>query len=173
VERDGRWLGGLFDRGSWIEAQAGWARTVVTGRARLAGIPCGVIGVETATVMLSLPADPGMPESSEQTIPQAGQVRVRVGRRGPSASVDAADSALVTLSSPLRPLVTPMHRTPQVWYPDSAAKTAAAIEEFDREGLPLVVLANWRGFSGGQRDLLEGVLQAGAAIVEHLRRYRR
>ncbi len=48
---------------------------------------------------------------------------------------------------------------PQVWYPDSATKTAAALEEFALEGLPLVVLANWRGFSGGQRDLFEGVLQ--------------
>ena len=33
------------------------------------------------------------------------------------------------------------------------------MEEFDREGLPLIVMANWRGFSGGQRDLFEGVLQ--------------
>jgi hypothetical protein len=33
------------------------------------------------------------------------------------------------------------------------------MEEFDREGLPLYILANWRGFSGGQRDLFEGVLQ--------------
>jgi len=47
-----------------------------------------------------------------------------------------------------------------VWFPDSALKTAHAMEEFDREGLPLFVLANWRGFSGGQRDLFEGVLQA-------------
>ena len=47
----------------------------------------------------------------------------------------------------------------QVWFPDSALKTAQAIEEFDREGLPLVIMANWRGFSGGQRDLFEGVLQ--------------
>ena len=47
----------------------------------------------------------------------------------------------------------------QVWFPDSALKTAHAMEEFDREGLPLYILANWRGFSGGQRDLFEGVLQ--------------
>lgn len=33
------------------------------------------------------------------------------------------------------------------------------MEEFDREQLPLIILANWRGFSGGQRDLFEGVLQ--------------
>lgn len=46
-----------------------------------------------------------------------------------------------------------------MWFPDSASKTAQAMEEFDAEGLPLFVLANWRGFSGGQRDLYEGVLQ--------------
>ncbi len=46
----------------------------------------------------------------------------------------------------------------QVWFPDSALKTAHAMEEYDREGLPLFIMANWRGFSGGQRDLLEGVL---------------
>lgn len=44
---------------------------MVTGRARLGGTPVGVIAVETATVMLNVPADPGMPESSERIIPQA------------------------------------------------------------------------------------------------------
>lgn len=48
-----------------------------------------------------------------------------------------------------------------MWFPDSALKTAHAMEEFDLEGLPLFILANWRGFSGGQRDLFEGVLQVG------------
>eukprot|EP00887_Chlorella_sp_A99_P005434 scaffold1.g5434.t1 len=140
------WQAGLFDRGSWTEAQAGWARTVVAGRARLGGVAVGVVAVETATQTLSIPADPerhaappstfrnytGMPDSSERVIPQAGQV----------------------------------------WFPDSALKTAQALEEFDLEGLPLFVLANWRGFSGGQRDLFEGVLQAGSLIVEALRAYR-
>ena len=31
------WQSGLFDRGSWVEAQPGWARSVITGRARLGG----------------------------------------------------------------------------------------------------------------------------------------
>ena len=52
----------------------------------------------------------------------------------------------------------------QVWYPNSATKTANAIEEFDREALPLVILANWRGFSGGQRDLFDGVLQVQSVL---------
>lgn len=53
----------------------------------------------------------------------------------------------------------------QVWFPDSADKTAQAIEEFDREGLPLFILANWRGFAGGQRDLFDGVLQVRCRAV--------
>lgn len=64
------WTSGLFDRGSWIECQAGWARSVITGRARLGGVPVGVIAVETQTVMLNIPADPGAPDSSERIIPQ-------------------------------------------------------------------------------------------------------
>ncbi len=71
----GAWQSGLFDRSSWLESQAGWARTVVTGRARLGGWPVGVIAVESATVMRQQPADPGMPDSCETTVPQAGQVR--------------------------------------------------------------------------------------------------
>ncbi|KAG2445384.1 hypothetical protein HXX76_000006 [Chlamydomonas incerta] len=126
------WQSGLFDRGSWLESQAGWARTVVTGRARLGGLAVGVIAVESATVMRQQPADPGMPDSCETIVPQAGQV----------------------------------------WFPDSAEKTAAAMEEYDAEGLPLFILANWRGFSGGMRDLFDGVLQAGSLIVERLRVYR-
>ena len=68
-----------------------------------------------------------------------------------------------------------------MWFPDSALKTAQAMEEFNAEGLPLFVLANWRGFSGGQRDLYEGVLQVrlatrvgsyhvdGASTCQHVR----
>jgi acetyl-CoA carboxylase/biotin carboxylase 1 len=63
-------VSGLFDRGSWTESQAGWARSVVTGRARLGGVPVGIIAVETQTVMLNIPADPGAPDSSERIIPQ-------------------------------------------------------------------------------------------------------
>jgi acetyl-CoA carboxylase/biotin carboxylase 1 len=42
----------------------------------------------------------------------------------------------------------------QVWYPNSAYKTAQAIFDFNREGLPLMIFANWRGFSGGQQDMV-------------------
>ena len=68
------WLGGLFDRGSWKESLAGWAKTVVVGRARLGGIPVGVIVTETRTVERTTPADPAVPESGENVVQQAGQV---------------------------------------------------------------------------------------------------
>ena len=42
----------------------------------------------------------------------------------------------------------------QVWYPNSAYKTAQAIYDMNREGLPLIIFANWRGFSGGQQDMV-------------------
>ena len=51
-----------------------WAKTVVTGRARLHGIPIGVILVETRTVETVIPADPANPESQQQVLQQAGQV---------------------------------------------------------------------------------------------------
>lgn len=41
----------------------------------------------------------------------------------------------------------------QVWFPDSAFKTAQAINDFNRERLPLMVFANWRGFSGGMKGM--------------------
>ncbi|KAJ6307102.1 hypothetical protein OIU78_022230 [Salix suchowensis] len=129
---NGKWLGGIFDKDSFVETLEGWARTVVTGRAKLGGIPVGIVAVETQTVMQVIPADPGQLDSHERVVPQAGQV----------------------------------------WFPDSATKTAQAIFDFNREELPLFILANWRGFSGGQRDLFEGILQAGAAIVENLRTYK-
>lgn len=127
-----RFLSGLFDKDSWKEYLDGWAKTVVVGRARLGGIPTGVIAVETRCIEKRIPADPASPDSHESILTQAGQV----------------------------------------WYPDSAAKTAQAIRDFDREGLPLFVLANWRGFSGGMRDMFDAVLKSGSEIVDALRCYK-
>nr|XP_024218668.1 acetyl-CoA carboxylase 1 [Halyomorpha halys] len=126
------WESGFFDRGSWDEIMRGWAQTVVTGRARLGGIPVGVIAVETRTVELQLPADPANPDSEAKTLSQAGQV----------------------------------------WFPDSAYKTSQAIKDFSREDLPLIIFANWRGFSGGMKDMYEQVVKFGAYIVDGLREYK-
>jgi len=126
------WVSGLFDRDSFVESMGGWAQGVVTGRARLGGIPMGVIAVETRMIEQVLPADPGNAESREQTVLEAAQV----------------------------------------WTPESAFKTAQAINDFNNgEHLPLMILANWRGFSGGQSDLLKGILKYGSYIVDALREY--
>ena len=59
----------------------------------------------------------------------------------------------------------------QVWYPDSSYKTAQAIYDFNHEELPLIIFANWRGFSGGMMDMYEQVIKFGAMIVEALHSY--
>lgn len=41
------WVSGFFDRGSYREYLSGWGKSVVVGRARIGGIPMGVINVET------------------------------------------------------------------------------------------------------------------------------
>lgn len=131
-EQNAEWLGGFFDKGSFQETLSGWAQTVVVGRARLGGIPMGVIAVETRTIERIVPADPANPASFEQRIMEAGQV----------------------------------------WYPNSAYKTAQAIFDFNREGLPLIIFANWRGFSGGQQDMYDEVLKQGSKIVDGLSSYK-
>nr|CDS18174.1 acetyl coenzyme A carboxylase 1 [Echinococcus granulosus] len=128
---DQTWLSGFFDRGTWQEALSAWAPGVIVGRARLGGIPCGVVTPETRVSVCRVPADPANPASEVQTINQAGQV----------------------------------------WYPDSSYKTAQAIADFAREELPLFIFANWRGFSGGLKDMYDQVLKFGAMIVESLRTY--
>ena len=59
-----------------------------------------------------------------------------------------------------------MQQAGGVWFPDSAYKTAQALRDFNREDLPCIVFANWRGFSGGQRDMFDEVLKFGSMIVD-------
>jgi len=60
----------------------------------------------------------------------------------------------------------------QVLFPDSSYKTAQAIRDFANEGLPIMLFANWRGFSGGSRDMAGEILKFGAMIVDALREYK-
>jgi len=126
-------LSGLLDSNSFVETLADWAKTVVTGRGRLGGMPVGVIVTENRLVEKSILADPANLESKPVKAMQAGQV----------------------------------------WFPDSAYKTAQAIQDFNiGEGLPLLVLANWRGFSGGRKDMFEEVLKFGSFIVDQLTQFK-
>lgn len=123
---DGKWLSGFFDKGSFVETLSGWAKSVVVGRARLGGIPMGIIATENRTSEATKPADPADVLASESIKQEAGCV----------------------------------------WFPNSAYKTAQAINDFRTEDLPLMIFANWRGFSGGQRDMFEEVLKYGSLIVD-------
>merc|ERR1712176_1593483 len=122
----GMWRSGFFDKGSFKETLAGWAKTVVVGRARLGGIPVGVVITENRMSEAIKPADPADVKASEAIIQEAGCV----------------------------------------WFPNSAYKTAQAINDFRTEDLPLIIFANWRGFSGGQRDMFDEVLKYGSLIVD-------
>ncbi|KAJ3053083.1 acetyl-coenzyme-A carboxylase [Rhizophlyctis rosea] len=133
TDDDGDWVSGFFDRESFTETLSGWAKGVIVARARLGGIPVGVISVETRSTETLIWADPADTKSQEQHIAEAGQV----------------------------------------WYPNSAYKTAQAINDFNKgEQLPLMIFANWRGFSGGQSDMYKEVLKYGAYIVDALRAYK-
>ena len=68
------WESGFFDRDSFEEVLEGWAKTVVVGRARLGGIPIGVIITENRTSEAFIPADPADSTSREKLIQQAGGV---------------------------------------------------------------------------------------------------
>ncbi|TSL34519.1 Acetyl-CoA carboxylase [Bagarius yarrelli] len=96
---------------------------------------------------------------------------------GIPVGVVAVETRTVELSIPADPAnldseAKIIQQAGQVWFPDSAFKTAQAIKDLNREGLPLMVFANWRGFSGGMKDMYDQVLKFGAYIVDGLREYR-
>lgn len=67
-DSEGIWQSGFFDKGSFTETLAGWAKTVVVGRARLGGIPMGVVITENRTAENIKPADPADVAASEAVI---------------------------------------------------------------------------------------------------------
>ena len=56
--------------GSFTETLAGWAGAVVTGRARLGGIPMGVVATEGRLREKMCPADPADMSSHERIVQQ-------------------------------------------------------------------------------------------------------
>ncbi|KAI0989580.1 hypothetical protein GJ496_006644, partial [Pomphorhynchus laevis] len=101
--------------------------------------------------------------------------RARLG--GIAVGVIATETRGVELEHPADPAdlesnARTIQQAGQVWFPDSSYKTAQAIKDFNREELPLFILANWRGFSGGMKDMYEQILKFGAMIVDSLRTYR-
>lgn len=66
--------------GSFTETLSGWAEAVVTGRARLGGIPVGVIATEGRLREKNCPADPADVSSHERIVQQVCVVIVIVDR---------------------------------------------------------------------------------------------
>ena len=58
--------------------------------------------------------------------------------------------------------------SPNILYPDTSYKISKTIRDCNIEGLPLIIIADWRGFSGGTRDMYENVLDFGSMIVSEL-----
>ena len=58
---------------------------------------------------------------------------------------------------------------PSVLYPDTSYKFAQAINDVNREGLPLLIVLNLRGFSGGTMAMFTEVLKMGSKILDALR----
>ncbi|XP_026193591.1 acetyl-CoA carboxylase [Cyclospora cayetanensis] len=108
----------------------------------------------------------------------AGVVVGRARLGGQPIGVIAVDPRTTTAVAPADPANADSARVEtqqagQVWFPSSAYKTAQAIADFNRgENLPLIIFANWRGFSGGTRDMFNEVLKFGSMIVDALRVYR-
>lgn len=104
---------------------------------------------------------------------------VRVGRcriGGIAVGVITPETRSVTTEIPADPANAEsdrkiVRRSGQVWFPDSSHKTSQAIKDFHREQLPLLIIGNWRGFSGGMKDMFDEILKYGAQIVDELRKY--
>jgi acetyl-CoA carboxylase carboxyltransferase component len=61
--------------------------------------------------------------------------------------------------------------SPNILYPDTSYKIAKTIRDCNVEGIELLCIANWRGFSGGTRDMCDNVLDFGSMIVSELTYY--
>ncbi|KAI5172438.1 acetyl-CoA carboxylase / biotin carboxylase 1 [Nematocida sp. LUAm3] len=112
----------ITDKNSFIEYLSEWAPNVQIGRAKINGLPCGVIFPRSQSVSQSIP------------------------------------------SSPPKTILW----TQNVLLPESSKKIAQSITEFSLENLNILILVNWRGFTAGHTDMLEGSLEHGADIVNSM-----
>lgn len=104
-----------------------------------------MIAVETRTVELTVPADPANLDSESRVSTAHGVSNILYG----GETVFHMVMMVVCVCS-----AQVLQQAGQVWFPDSAFKTSQAISDFSRERLPLIVFANWRGFSGGMKGQL-------------------
>ncbi len=90
-------------------------------------------------------------------------------------SFDARKMEITHPQDPARPRLADDRvalRAGRMWDQWGAYKTADWIQTINREGLPLVIMPNIRGFAGDATALYEDVVKHGANIVRHLRGFR-
>ena len=147
---------------------------------RACQVPAAEVAADPRALLAGAAGQPGLLDSNSWTEYLEGWAKsVIVGRGrlgGLPVGVICTETRTVDTQIPSDPAKTngnrvdPVRQAGQVWYPDSAWKTAAALRDFRLEGLPILILANWRGFSGGPGDLYDGILQFGSLIVDELSR---
>ena len=62
--------------------------------------------------------------------------------------------------------------SPNILYPDTSYKIAKTIRDCNIEDIPMLIVADWRGFSGGTHDMFDNVLDFGSMIVSELAYYK-
>ena len=62
--------------------------------------------------------------------------------------------------------------SPNILYPDTSYKISKTIRDCNVENIPILIVADWRGFSGGTRDMFDNVLDFGSMIVSELAYYK-
>jgi acetyl-CoA carboxylase/biotin carboxylase 1 len=125
-------MGHIIDAGTFLETMHDYAKTVITGRARIGGQAYAVVYNNEAVTEKFIPCDP---------------------------------ANLATEVSYLK-------QSPNILYPDTSYKIAKTIQTANMEGLPLLLICDWRGFSGGTRDMYANVLDFGSMIVTELTAYK-
>lgn len=118
----------IIDNNSFIETMESYAKTVITGRARIGGKSFGLIYNINNIVDKYTPCDPGNINSS----------------------------------------IIIEKQSPNILYPDTSYKIAKTCHDVNIEELPLVIICDWRGFSGGTRDMHSNILDFGSMIISNL-----
>lgn len=62
--------------------------------------------------------------------------------------------------------------TKNVLDPESTEKIAQAISDFDKEELNILIIANFKGFTGGKNEMVKNILKYGSQIIENLKKCR-
>ncbi|KAF7683984.1 Acetyl-CoA carboxylase 2 [Astathelohania contejeani] len=88
-------------------------------------------------------------------------------------SIGIISSAVSSISSTIPsddPWIKEKIWTKNVMFKETAHKIALSIEDFDKENLDILIIANWKGFSGGRTDMSSNVLDTGSLIIRNLAR---